>query len=226
MYIKNNEQLEKAKLEDTIVELLYGKYGDLVLHGGTAIWRCYSGNRFSRDIDFYQKVSEKDKHSNYREISEFLKDCGFSIKEKGYNNATDTMHFLVESNAKMKIDINFKYKNGIPAEYKKVDDSRIMVLSLAPEELLNEKIDVYNYKLQNTSNQNQPEVQDLYDLYYLITLIKGKEITKRNLRELLKHIRKKPPSNMRSLDHLILAGLPPTFEFMIEKLMEWANDNQ
>ena len=28
----------------------------MVLHGGTATWRCYSGKRFSEDLDFYSST--------------------------------------------------------------------------------------------------------------------------------------------------------------------------
>ena len=227
MDIKSEEQLEKAKLEDTLIELLYGKYKDLVFHGGTAIWRCYSGNRFSRDIDFYLMAPGKKRESYYKEMAKFLNDYGFSIKEKGYNNATETMHFLVESNTKMKIDINFRYKDGVPVEYTKVDGSKIIILSLTPEGLLNEKIEAYNDKLRSLNGPSQPEVQDLYDIYYLTTLIKQKNagIVKK-LRELIKDVEKNPPPNVRGLGHLILNGLPPTFEFMIEKLKEWVNGDQ
>ena len=40
MNFKNEEQFEKAKLEDVLVNVLYDKYKNLVFHGGTAIWRC------------------------------------------------------------------------------------------------------------------------------------------------------------------------------------------
>jgi predicted nucleotidyltransferase component of viral defense system len=224
MNIRNVDKLEKAKLEDVLIELLYTKYRDLVFHGGTAIWRCYSGNRFSRDIDFYIDISKTERKSYYREIADFLKESGFSIKEKGYNNVTDTMHFLVESNSKMKIGINFEYKKGIPAEYTKVDDSKVIVISLTPKELLNEKIETYNDKLHSVRG---PEVQDLYDIYYLTSLIKERDTdTVKKLSQLIKNIEKNPPSNMRSLDELILAGLPPTFELMIEKLKGWLNGNK
>ena len=86
MEIKEASQLEKAKLEDTVIELLYSRHKDLVLHGGTSIWRCYSGNRFSRDLDFYMKVSSKaERMLRYGELPEFFKEHSFSIKEKGYN---------------------------------------------------------------------------------------------------------------------------------------------
>ncbi|MCL4372652.1 hypothetical protein M1384_01150 [Candidatus Parvarchaeota archaeon] len=87
-----------------------------------------------------------------------MKDSGFLIKEKGYEKATDTMHFLVESNTKMKIDINFKYKKGAEFDYTKIDGSKIVVLSLHPLELLNEKMDAYEDKLNAAEKFKQTEV--------------------------------------------------------------------
>ncbi len=227
MEIKDPAQLEKAKLEDVITELLYRKYNDIVFHGGTSIWRCYSGNRFSRDLDFYLKATDnKERMLHYAELADFLKESGFRIKEKGYDNSTETMHILVESNAKMKIDINFNYKTGLPTEYRKADDSKIIVLSLSPLELLKEKIIAYNDKLGSANKFKQTEVQDLYDMYYLVSLInKADKKTVKELSLLVERIEKTPPPNMSSLGHLILAGLPPSFELMIESLRKWLHDN-
>ena len=44
--INDSVMREKAKLEDVLIELLYSEYKSLTFHGGTAIWRCYGGNRF------------------------------------------------------------------------------------------------------------------------------------------------------------------------------------
>ena len=59
--LRKRLHLEMAVLQDEVVELLYtlcrGK--EPVLHGGTALWRCYRGNRFSEDLDFYGEADEK-----------------------------------------------------------------------------------------------------------------------------------------------------------------------
>src|SRR3989344_2623375 len=39
--------------QDQIMKEVYAVFSNAVFHGGTAIWRCYSGNRFSEDLDFY-----------------------------------------------------------------------------------------------------------------------------------------------------------------------------
>ncbi|MFH1246948.1 MAG: nucleotidyl transferase AbiEii/AbiGii toxin family protein, partial [Candidatus Micrarchaeota archaeon] len=50
--LKKRLHLETATLQDEVVDLIYS-ISSPVLHGGTAIWRCYAGNRFSEDLDFY-----------------------------------------------------------------------------------------------------------------------------------------------------------------------------
>jgi len=58
--IKKVKHRKIAEIQDIIVEKLYKYFENAVLHGETAIWRCYSGNRFSEDIDAYiQKQEEK-----------------------------------------------------------------------------------------------------------------------------------------------------------------------
>src|SRR3989344_6918964 len=44
-----------ALAQDILIQELYNVFNDAVLHGGTAIWRCYKGNRFSEDLDLYLK---------------------------------------------------------------------------------------------------------------------------------------------------------------------------
>ncbi len=228
MDLADSTQLEKAKLEDVIVEILYREYNDLVFHGGTAIWRCYAGNRFSRDLDFYMRPeTTKERMKQYRDVSKFLINYGFSMKEKEYNNDTETMHFTVgASNAKMKIGINLRYKNGIPIDYAEIDGGKIVVLSLSPTELLKEKITAYNDKLDNMGKFKHPEAHDLYDMWYLVTLIKKADrSTVKSLEALINKIGNKPPLDMRSLGHLIISGLAPSFELMIKDLRGWVNDN-
>ena len=54
--LKNRQQVETAFLQDEIIRLVYLITDDMVLHGGTAIWRCYSGKRFSVDLNFYSST--------------------------------------------------------------------------------------------------------------------------------------------------------------------------
>ena len=58
--LKNKEYLEMARLQDEVIARLYSIDTKLTFHGGTSIWRCYGGKRFSYDLDLYVR--------NYKEI--------------------------------------------------------------------------------------------------------------------------------------------------------------
>ncbi|MDG7039172.1 MAG: nucleotidyl transferase AbiEii/AbiGii toxin family protein [Nitrososphaerota archaeon] len=51
--MRKRTQTELAYAQDIVVEKIYDYLPEVVLHGGTLIWRCYAGNRFSEDLDFY-----------------------------------------------------------------------------------------------------------------------------------------------------------------------------
>lgn len=57
--LRKRAQLEVALLQDEVIDLLYNIDSRLVLHGGTAIWRCYGGSRFSEDLDLYSRDVQK-----------------------------------------------------------------------------------------------------------------------------------------------------------------------
>jgi len=58
--LKKRMDVEIAFLQDEVVEILYAIESRLVLHGGTAVWRCYGGNRLSEDLDFYLHASKSE----------------------------------------------------------------------------------------------------------------------------------------------------------------------
>ena len=53
--LKKKMHKDIALLQDIFIDILYEIFPDCVLHGGTAVWRCYNGTRFSEDIDVYIK---------------------------------------------------------------------------------------------------------------------------------------------------------------------------
>jgi len=48
-----------ALAQDILVMELYNSFTNAIIHGGTAIWRCYGSNRFSEDVDVYLPFSAK-----------------------------------------------------------------------------------------------------------------------------------------------------------------------
>src|SRR3989338_8712536 len=82
--IRRTSHREVAKAQDLLVQAVYEVFPETVLHGGTAVWRCYQGNRFSEDVDIYL-------HKDSRRIEELfalLEKRGFAlIKKKMTENA-------------------------------------------------------------------------------------------------------------------------------------------
>jgi len=58
--LRKRAHIEVAVLQDELVEVFYRLCAgeEPVFHGGTAIWRCYGGQRFSEDLDFYAKLGD------------------------------------------------------------------------------------------------------------------------------------------------------------------------
>jgi predicted nucleotidyltransferase component of viral defense system len=76
--LRRKQHIEIAKLQDFVMEALYRVFPEAVLHGGTAIWRCYSGSRFSEDIDMYLEKDEEKIEQLFREFTKM----GFTITKK------------------------------------------------------------------------------------------------------------------------------------------------
>ena len=50
-----------ALAQDILVMKMYEKFPNAIIHGETAIWRCYGSNRFSEDVDVYLQPKDKNK---------------------------------------------------------------------------------------------------------------------------------------------------------------------
>lgn len=218
---ENEEYRKKAVLEDMLVGVVYRYSNRFTLHGGTCVWRCYKGNRFSRDVDFYFDLAGRDRSEFTKDLVKHLKGAGFLIKEKGYS-LTDTLSVVVETNTKCKLDINFKYKEGNAIDYMMVDDSMMKVIGLSADALIEEKINVHIEKTQKGAS----EIQDLYDVWLLKDKVKLSHDIMERLRFLAETTKKSRPSNANSLSALILSGLAPSVEQMLDDINGLLNANK
>src|SRR3989344_9233061 len=76
--LKKETHRNIASAQDLIVHEVYNLLPKAILHGGTGIWRCYYGKRFSEDLDFYfQKEPKK-----IDVLFDNLKKKGFQILKK------------------------------------------------------------------------------------------------------------------------------------------------
>lgn len=190
-----------------IIEI-YNKFSKAVLHGGTALWRCYGSNRFSEDLDFYlpKNVKEKD----FKDFLNNLRQKGFIIEKF---KITSNLIFFKFSflNVTVSFEAVFKnIKNFETRSFEMSDGSFILVNTLGPEDLLEEKLLTY---------LERKRVRDLYDIFFLIKIVEKNKV-KRDVIKLMKNIEK--PIDEKELKVLIISGSIPTTNEMIETIKKWA----
>jgi predicted nucleotidyltransferase component of viral defense system len=195
-----------ARAQDMVVEALYRVFPRGVLHGGTAIWRCYSGNRFSEDVDAYL---EKDIGKINRFFEE-LKKAGFEVTKKRItkNSIYSSLDF---GGAEVRFEVLFKRAKGVVREYETYEGILFNVFTLTPEEMISEKIDAY---------LKRRKIRDLYDVFFLLRYAKRGERLKQNLAKLLRGF--KEPVDEGELKAILLFGAIPTARDMLEYLKRWA----
>jgi predicted nucleotidyltransferase component of viral defense system len=207
--LKNRNQIGTAKLQDEIILLLYNMDNSLVIHGGTSLWRCFSGYRFSEDIDLYSLSFPDYLHEFKNELKSHelkllkLKDTGNIL----FSNVSD-------GTVNVKIEINHKYypENPVEMDYELIDGNSANVLTLLPEDLIKEKILAYN---------NRRFIRDLYDIYILIKHINHPEIIRESLINFLNNIQK--PIDEDVLKTLVYQGLPPSYSRMLDYIRQYIN---
>ncbi|MEK6938203.1 MAG: nucleotidyl transferase AbiEii/AbiGii toxin family protein [Nanoarchaeota archaeon] len=197
--IKRTIHKEIAKAQDLVIAALYEVFDDAVLHGGTAIWRCYQGNRFSEDIDAYL-LKDKDKINRF---FEHLQKKGFVIEKKkvGENSIYSNLKF---NHTEVRFEALFKKANGSLRDYETAEGNYITVYTLTAEELIDEKVSTYLKRLK---------IRDLYDIFFLLKYVQNKEKIVPRLKELIDKF--KPPIDEKDLQVIILEGLVPDYKKML-----------
>ncbi|MBI4140532.1 nucleotidyl transferase AbiEii/AbiGii toxin family protein [Candidatus Woesearchaeota archaeon] len=209
--LKKEAHKNVAEAQDMIVRELYSVFDDAVLHGGTAIWRCYQGNRFSEDIDVY--LSKDVNKINTLFLN--LQKKGFLVEKKKI-----TEHSLYSrlkwNRTFVELEALFKKVNGCLKEYETAEGNLVSVYTLTPEELISEKIDTY---------LGRRKIRDLYDIFFLLKYIIDFREIKAKAGYLIKNFN--PPIDEKELKVLILEGLVPTSQKMMEyiKNTKWEKRN-
>ena len=198
--LKRQVHRDVAKAQDLIVAALYSVFHDAVLHGGTAIWRCYQGNRFSEDIDTYLS-------RDLTKIQQFfthLEKQGFGIEKKkiGERSIYSQLRF---DRTVVRFEAIFKKIDGHLKEYETVEGNIITVYTLTPKEFIEEKIAAY---------LNRRKIRDLYDIFFLLRHVSGASSLQTKLQNFFQKFQQ--PVDEEDLQILILEGLVPTTEKMRE----------
>jgi len=197
--LKKQAHKDIAKAQDLIVESIYEIFDKAVLHGGTAVWRCYSGNRFSEDIDAYIP-------RNLEKINLFFENLekkGFVIEKKKIGECS-LYSGLKLNRTFVRFEALFKNVKGELKEYETIDGNLISVYTLLPEELIKEKINAYLARLK---------VRDIYDVFFLLKYVKDKDKIKKELGKLILNF--KNPIDEKELKVLITEGIIPNVEEIV-----------
>ena len=196
--LKKRAHIDIAYLQDEAVRLMYGIESGLVLHGGTAIWRCYGGNRFSEGLDFYGKRIDKgrlEKDANSR---------GLEVEK-----AKETENLLYakvsDASATVRVKVNFSKRPGAVAmPYENANGSTTEILALSRLDLLKEKIGAY---------QNRLLVRDLYDILHLSAGVGADNEAKKMAGKMIADFKK--PLDEENLKAVVYSGTVPSVEQMV-----------
>ena len=203
--LKRESQKELAELQDEVVDVVYTLLDNAVIHGGTAIWRCYGGKRFSEDIDLYANYLETFKTKLENELKRR------SLKLFKFRQTANTLFSQISNDVThMSLEMTRKNMHGTLKTYQKANGSAMDVLTLKPEELILEKIAAYN---------DRRRIRDIYDVYFLSRFVDDKKI-KESVKKLLLKINE--PKDEGDLKVIIYEGRVPTFQEMLEALKIWA----
>ncbi|MGI0141945.1 MAG: nucleotidyl transferase AbiEii/AbiGii toxin family protein [Candidatus Micrarchaeales archaeon] len=189
-----------------MVRIIYEIDNTVEIHGGTAIWRCFGGRRFSKDIDVYLESQEK--------LEELKARIGITAEKYGakLSKFKDTGNLifaeLLLDDIHSEIDINYKsyYKNPVIKNYETLDGTIYEVLIPPPEALLAEKIEAYN---------DRKSITDLYDIRILADFVRVDEVSKQ-LKTFLLNIKNPGKEEEDRLKNLIYEGPLPTFKTLVE----------
>jgi predicted nucleotidyltransferase component of viral defense system len=194
--------------QDVIVMEVYDNFPETVLHGGTAIWRCYKGNRFSEDVNLYIPPAAR---SKLEDLVSALGARGLRTRKFKVNRSTAFGKFAF-SDVLVGLEGSFRAaRNHVVKPFEMLDGGFMLVNTLPPEELVVEKASAY---------KGRRKVRDLYDIFFLIHLAprSGKVIDA--LGDLIENFQR--PVDERVLKTVIISGSVPSVQDMLEAIEAWA----
>ena len=204
LILKLKKQMYKdiARAQDIVIKEIYSSFERPIFHGGTAIWRCYGGNRVSEDIDVFLPKDAK----KINAVFESLEKNGFVIKKKKISE--NSLYSNLELNrVAVRFEALFKkpLPKGVLKEYETADGNLITVYTLAPEDFVKERVETYLKTLK---------IRDLYDIFFLLRHVREKREVSMELEKLVKNFKK--PVDEKELKVLLIEGIVPSSEEMID----------
>ncbi|RLE39136.1 hypothetical protein DRJ17_01945 [Candidatus Woesearchaeota archaeon] len=208
--LKKKLHKDIALLQDIVVDIIYEVFPNAVFHGGTALWRCYAGSRFSDDLDIYLDKSELKKIDLFKKK---LKQRKLNIKKF---KITDNVIFakIAFNNIEVRFEASFlslKNKHIITKPYETIDGNYINIFTLTAEDLIKEKVTTY---------LSRRLVRDLYDIYTLLNHVDDKRKISASLKKLISEYKK--PKDEEILKTLVFVGAIPSTKHILTTIKKWA----
>lgn len=204
--LKKRGQIDVARLQDEVIQIVYNLDNDAVLHGGTAIWRCYSGYRFSEDLDFYSSSLFSLK-TDFEKVS---RSHGLNVpKFKSTGNLLFSS--ISDGRTSLNLEVNLKKKaDSIVIPYVNADGTSFQVRTLSADNLILEKIHAYS---------DRRFIRDFYDIYHLLPFVEDKDSIKEEVIAFLSGIAS--PVDEGVLKTIVYTGVAPSFAKMKLELTRW-----
>jgi len=202
-----------AFAQDLIVGSIYNFFPKAIIHGGTAIWRCYNSKRFSEDIDVYIPKKQKEEVV-FQDFMNLLKTNEFTVKKFKFTN-NSVFSKLERNGVEIRFEVTFKdLKDFLVKPFEASDGTFMNVYTLLTDDLMIEKILAY---------KSRKKVKDLYDIWFLLNLVEDKKKVRTHIMTMLKHLEK--PKDYKTLKALIILGPVPSVENLIEGINSWVKRN-
>jgi len=204
--LKKKIERDIAYAQDIIVGELYKFFPNAIIHGGTAIWRCYQGNRFSEDVDVYiNKNLDK-----IEELFNSLKSKGFKIIKKRIKD--NSIYSELDFNGiAARFEATFQDKKPFSRKYETSESFFINVYTLSAEDLIIEKVETY---------LKRRKIRDLYDIYFLLNYAENKKAIENCLKKLIENYEK--PKDEENLAGIIIMGAVPKSNELLTEIKRWA----
>ena len=149
--ILSGDRLWLAELQDDVIDIIYNRIEpDALLYGGTAVWRCYGGNRFSEDIDIYMSNEGIDS------LITVLPMHGLRLLSRDKEFTSNIR--IGKGQTSLLLESKEGRAESIMRQYVRADGSSTTISVFTPAELLERKIEAY---------ESRRLIRDIYDIFIL-----------------------------------------------------------
>jgi predicted nucleotidyltransferase component of viral defense system len=204
----SGQRLKLSELQDYVIDIIYDRFqSDALLYGGTAIWRCFGGARFSDYIDIYMETK------NFDHLISSLGKYGLRILWR--DPKFPTIVRIANSETELLLETKEGYAENEIRAYRRTDGSTKTISVLSPTELMVRKIEAY---------LNRRFIRDIYDLFILTNWLGMRDyLVRTNLFEFLKDIQ--TPVDEEVLTSLLYSGSSNLdFIKMVNYIKRWLDE--